>query len=1101
MPQPTPFAAAGNTLQLQLAGSPRLQRAAQTLTPGTRKALALLVLLVLEPGLRRGRAAELLWPEADPVAARRNLRRDLFRLRQLGVEVGEGSGDTLAPLTLALAWPAATPLPPRWLDGLDEVAGSDLAHWVEQQRAVLQGRWIEHLCSHARALEEQARTQGDPPTADAAWAAWGAVLADGAAGPGHAEARAALQRLHAGRAGTPAAEAAAPGPDAASPTLGAVAFVGRQAEVRALEQALQQGQVVLIAGSPGVGKTRLAHEVLAGRGGVLVLRCRPEDAALPYASALRGLQLLQEAAPDVTLPAWVQRALATLRPVVSAAGATDPPPIAGLHQAYQAALRQLAEGNFGGLLIDDWQWADEASLALWEPLPEPLPERPPQTAPAVSCEPVPTRLPCLVVHRSGELPPGLLLRRRRWLDEGRAIALHLGPLAAGDARTLLRSAGTLDTGTEQRLLDQGAGNPLFLLETLRHLRRHGTVQWPDGVQGLVLARVRALGAPVRQVLEAASLAGDDLQPARLAAATGLDALGVAQALEHAVAAELLVADSRGRHHFAHDLMQQAVAQSLSAVRRQALHGALAAELQRGAAEPARIAHHLDEADRRPEAAAWHLRAAEAAVQQHAWPQALQAADAVLAASTQAPQRLEAHRLRARALRRQADPRAAEAELATALAEAVRTGPEQVITLGLDRAELLSSLGRAHEALAELQTLAADPALSPAQRRRLLHEHANALGFLGRHAEASARLNELLATLPASAPAERQRVLQLLARSTYWAGELDASQRLVQQTLELARQLGDDAVLASSWYRLGVLDREQGRTEAALQQLQQAADAARRIGHIELLRSALSTMATVRLDRLQLAEAEALIVAGEQAAPFWDTPDLEDVFDERRFRLHQLRGEVEAAWRVCRRSLARNRAMHHLHSHLAALLQAVGLALLTDDVAQARRLFDEAHTLHTTSGGDDSLQAHEMAAHEVPLLQAEGRAAAALRRADHWLAQPQTRRVDDHGRVLLAAAEAALDRGQATRAAGLLDQASRLPDLALPLQALLLAVRLRCAASAGGQQADAANAVTSAATAELHAARRAAAAWLQQPVLPVLEAARLRRVLAALGAGG
>lgn len=1074
-PHPTPLAASGAPLQLQLAGSPRLQRAAQALIPGTRKALALLVLLVLEPGLRRGRAAELLWPEADPVAARRNLRRDLFRLRQLGVEVGEGAGDTLAPLTPDLAWPAATPLPPRWLDGLDEVAGSDLAHWVEQQRAVLQGRWIEHLCQQARALEAEARAPGSQPQVEAAWAAWGAVLADGAAGPGHAEARAALQRLQAGRGSEPPA-AAAPGALTSSPALGAMAFVGREAEVQALEQGLQQGQVVLIAGSPGVGKTRLAHEVLAARGGVLVLRCRPEDAALPYASALRGLQLLQEAAPDVTLPAWVQRALATLRPVASTAGNAEPPPLTRLQQAYQAALQQLAEGNFGGLLIDDWQWADEASLALWEPLPEPL------------STPAPARLPCLVVHRSGELPPDLLQRRRRWLDEGRAVAVHLGPLAAEDARALLRCAGTLDTGTEERLLAQGAGNPLFLLETLRHLRRHGTVQWPDGVHGLVLARVRALGAPVRQVLEAASLAGDELQPAHLAAATGLDALVVAQALEHAVAAELLVADSRGRHRFAHDLMQQAVAQSLSAVRRQALHGALAAELQRGAAEPARIAHHLDEAERRPEAAAWHLRAAEAAAQQHAWPQVLQAGAAVLAASTQAPQRLEAHRLRARALRRQADPRAAEAELASALAEAVRSGPEQVITLGLDRAELLSSLGRAHEALAELQTLAADPALLPAQHRRLLHEHANALGFLGRHAEASARLNELLATLPASAPAERQRVLQLLARSSYWAGELDASRRLVQQTLGLAQQLGDDAVLASSWYRLGVLDREQGRTDAALQQLQQAADAARRIGHVELLRSALSTMATVRLDRLQLAEAEALIVAGEQAAPFWDTPDLEDVFDERRFRLHQLRGEVEAAWRVCRRSLARNRAMHHLHSHLAALLQAVGLALLTDDVAEARRLFDEAHTLHTTSGGDDSLQAHEMAAHEVPLLQAEGRATAALRRADHWLAQPQTRRVDDHGRVLLAAAEAALDRGQAARAAGLLDQATRLPELALPLQALLLAVRLRCAAKADTPSG-------------LQAARHAATAWLQQPVLPVLEAARLRRVLAALSAGG
>ncbi len=1050
-------------LLLHLAATPQLRLGGRELNPGTRKALALALLVALEPGLRRARAADLLWPDIDPAAARRNLRRDLFRLRQLGLALADGAGDTLTLSAAEPVWPLPAALPPRWLDGLDELAGPEFAHWVDQQRVQLQRRWLAGLVDQARGLEQGGLTR-------AAVQAWRALLADGAAGPGHAEARAALQRLQPDIAEPDAEAATAPAALGAGRRI-ELPFVGRQAERTAIEQALAQGLTVLIDGSPGVGKTRLALEALAAQGGVLVLRCRPEDAAVPYASALRGLQLLREAAPEVELPAWSRRDLSLLVPEWADRIATEPAALATarLQRAYQTALRTLADGNFGGLMIDDWQWADASSQALWEPAP-------------TLRGPGPTALPCLVVHRSGELPQAALQRRRQWLDEGRAIAVHVPPLAEGEVRALLAALGAQGLGeaAHEQLIERSGGNPLVLIETLRHVQQGGASGLPASVYELIVARARALGPAVRRVLEAASLAGDELRPPLLAAAAGIDELAVAQALEHASVAELLLVDARGRHRFAHDLIAQAIADSLSAVRRRALHGQLAAGLIGENAEPGRIARHLDQAERAGEAAPWHLRAAQVALRRQAWPEAVIAGQAVLAACTDPALRFDAWLCCAHACRRRSDAAGAEAALQAALPDARHAGPQRVIDLCLERAELHSSQGRADDALAELRTLDADPALQPAQRRRLLQEQASAHGFLGRHAESLPLLRRMLAELPASALADRQRVFSLLARNAYWAGELDEARALVEQALALSRNLGDDVAVANGLYRLGVLDRERGLVEPALERLQQAAELARRAGHVELLRSALSTLATVRLDQMRLADAERLIVEGEQAAPDWDTPNLEDIFDERRFLLHGLRGEVDQAWAVCLRSIERHRLMRHLHSQLGSLMQAVGLSLLTGDDARARSFLDQALAVHAAAGAD-SLHGRELAVREVQVLRAEGHADEALRRADDWLASAQTRRVEEHARLLAAAAQAALDQAQVARSAALLAQASSLPAVPIPVQAALLAARVRCA-RAGGES--------------VAAALAAAQAWLAQPALPVLEARLLQRALDA-----
>lgn len=1048
---------------LQLAGVPQLRLGHAALATGTRKALALAVMAALEPALRRGRAADLLWPEADPAAARRNVRRDLYRLRQAGLPVRDEAGEALRLAPCTIAWPRPAALAPLWLDGLDEVAGAEFAHWVDSQRERLQRQWVQALEADARELERL----GD---GDAAAQAWRALLADGVAGPGHAEARAALQRLAPEQA---APTDAVPAPPAAPGGPLRLPFHGREAERALVDEALARGHALLLDGGPGAGKTRLALEALAPRGATLVVRCRPEDSAAPYASALRGLQAARDAAPGVELPAWVRRDLAALVPDWRGRSAAELPEPARLRRAYRTALQALAADTFDGLVIDDWQWADEPSRELWD-LEAGAPGGP--------------QLPCIVVNRSGELTPAALQQRRRWIDAGLAQALTLRPLGPAQAHGLLAALLPVlqlprDPGRAwlDDIVARCAGNPLFLIETLRHTAPGGTGV-PGGVQEIIVARARALGPAVRRVLEAASLAGDELSPRLLAAVVGIDELAVAQALEHAAAAELLLADAQGRHRFAHDLYAQGIADSLSPVRRAALHGQFARALAQGDAEPGRIALHHDMAGNTAEAAPWHLGAARVALQRQAWAQAEAAATAAWAAASAPELRVDARLVVAQARLRRSDAAGAEAALDEAWRDAVRAGPARVAEVCLARAELHTVTSRGAQALADLQALDADPALTDELRRRLLQQRAAALGYMGRHDEALPQLQRLLDTLPPSAVVEQLQVLNLLARNAYWAGQLETSRRHVERSLAMARSLGDDVSLARNLHRLGALARERGEIDDADALLRESAEAARRAGHTEILRSALTTMATTRLDQLRLDEAELLLAECENAAPFWETPDLEDVYDERRFRLHLLRGEVAAAWRVIERSIARHRDGGHLHSQLGALILALRLSLATGEVARARRLMDEALALHGAAGAD-SLHGQELDAMVVPLLQAEGRAEEACAHAQGWLAAPQTRRVEEHVRLLAAAAEAALDLGQPQRAAAWLAQAAQLPVVAYELQALLLVARVRLARHGG---ADAVQ------------ARADAQAWLARPALPALERARLSRVLQETG---
>ena len=183
-------------------------------------------------------------------------------------------------------------------------------------------------------------------------------------------------------------------------------------------------------------------------------------------------------APDIELPPWSRRELARLLPELGprrsdGTDGADSPEATGdearlrLFEAYAHAWLRLAENNFNVIVLDDWQFADAASLQLWSF----VDTRDATADGAGSFTGAPHGVRRLVAFRSGELAPPALAHMHRQLDAGLATLLPLEGLPQVDVQSLVqqlagRSGATLFA---KRLHEATDGNPLFVLETIRHL--------------------------------------------------------------------------------------------------------------------------------------------------------------------------------------------------------------------------------------------------------------------------------------------------------------------------------------------------------------------------------------------------------------------------------------------------------------------------------------------------------------------------------------------------------------------------------------------------------------------------------------------------------
>lgn len=1017
-----PAPAAGG-FTLHAAGVPRFTGPAGDLRTGTRKALALAVLLVLDGPLRRDQLAALLWPEAEGADARRNLRRDVFRLRQAGLPVADAGGDALTLAGVALGWPDPLAATPRWLDGLEDAG--DLADWLAPQRARLHQAWTERLCEQATRLEAEGRDRE-------ALGAWQALQSDDLLGPGHAAARQAVRRLGQRLEGLPAGL-----PPSGLPVR--TPFVGREAEAARVRAAVQAGRLVFIDGPPGVGKTRLALEVAAELGGALWARCRPDDAEVPYSSALRLLQQLVEAAPDVHLPGWVRRELAPLLPAWATTADDDPPArvdFAARRKAFGTAWRELARGNFGALVIDDWQWADASSQDLWDLSQgdEPGAESPAR----------------LVVHRSAALDPVAAELQSRLVDAGRATRVTLDGLEPEAFGALVQQlvAGA-PAPRVQRLHRATGGNPVFLLELLRHDAQaglDGEALLPQGLRETVLARVRTLGPVVRQVLEAASLAGDAVVARELAGAVGLDELAVATVLEQAAAAQLLVLDERGHARFSHDLVAQALADSLAPARRAVLHARLAEAEAAAGAPAARVAQQLRRAGRDAEAAPWAERAGRDALRLGRFVEA--GRQFAVAAETAPDAALATRALLGAALARlrHSDPAGADTLIGQALARAPAEDRALTADALLLRIDLWAGIGRAEEALALVRDLQADPALGDVQRQLAVEQEGDCLSVLGRHAEAVPLLRGLMAELPATAVSIRSRIRRTLARAATWAGDTAGALVLERESLQAALAAGDLFTASSNAQNLASHLREVGQPEEAMAMAVQALELSERSGNLHVLRATLYSLVVLHCDAGRTDLALPLIERAEHAAPFWPNPHLHQAFLEARLYVHLLRGEVDAAREAVPRVLAAARASNHLHFHLGGLNIVFDFHAALGEVSAMLGLVQEMQAA-LSNGSGDSVRADDLQLRDWQCRLLDGRAAEVAAELPQGEAGYARRRVDEQARQCGVAALALARCGRAAEAEAWIERGLALQGLSLELHArMLLAAREACVPS-------------------------------------------------------
>ena len=406
-------------------------------------------------------------------------------------------------------------------------------------------------------------------------------------------------------------------------------FVGRAAALDAFQEVWDDAgsgelRIVLLAGEPGVGKTRLAVEMAArahqAGSTVLAGRC-DEDLSVPHQPFVEALRHFVDHSPDESLADSLGRYRGELVRLVPDLAARVPglaPPLRSdpeteqyrLFDAVAAWLSRASAERQLLLVLDDLQWAAKASLLLVRHL---------LRSGGLG------RVVVVGTYRDTELAPdhplvGLLGDLRR---HPRVSRLALDGLVEADAMDFFaQSAGHRLVGPAATLARaihaETQGNPFFLREVLRHLVETGAVtvdggQWgvtgpvhelgiPEGVRDVVGRRLARLSAKANTVLRLAAALGSDFELASLQAAGDLDEDAVLSAVEEALAARLLVEPSgpAARYRFSHALVRQTIYDELSAARRAVLHrriGEALESLHHGRLDdhlPA-LAHHFDQA--------------------------------------------------------------------------------------------------------------------------------------------------------------------------------------------------------------------------------------------------------------------------------------------------------------------------------------------------------------------------------------------------------------------------------------------------------------------------------------------------------------------------
>ena len=335
---------------------------------------------------------------------------------------------------------------------------------------------------------------------------------------------------------------------------------------RVLDEALAgSGQLLLVGGEPGIGKSAFLGEVArrAGSRGARVLRgvCWDGSGAPPY---WPWTQVLRGAEPEggrANEAGW----LLAGRPVGGAGSALEAADDRfRLFDDVARTFTTMATEMPLVLVLDDLQWSDAPSLDLLEFVFRQVSE---------------SRVLILGAFRDTEPVEGLYQLRGQ--------VLQLAGLNPTDVAALMTVVSGAPPSLERArsVCERCGGNPFFVRELTRLVLAHGgwnraatdTVPIPEGVRETLNQRLARLSPRCAELVGALATAGTAMSPELLSRVTRIPRDSLADLLDEAVGARVVVRQDRPR--IAHDLFREAILSTLPASRRAELHLAVGRALQ------------------------------------------------------------------------------------------------------------------------------------------------------------------------------------------------------------------------------------------------------------------------------------------------------------------------------------------------------------------------------------------------------------------------------------------------------------------------------------------------------------------------------------------
>ncbi len=648
-------------------------------------------------------------------------------------------------------------------------------------------------------------------------------------------------------------------------------FVGRQEELRLLLERFERaraghGQVVVLVGEAGVGKSRLVHELRRQVGAAATwvegqaLSFGRAMAFHPVVDMLKRVFRIDDGDPEAVVIDKVRRAVHRLgddlRDVLpflhyvlnvdpgDPAIATMDPRLRHAHivRATHLLLERGAELRPHVLVLEDAHWADPATEDWITRLAEGLAAK---------------RAMLVVTARPGYRPPlGHLTYQ---------TALALSTLPSED--TVRVAAGVLGAdrlppALEALIVDKTDGNPFFVEELVRSLEERGVIQrrgddvvvtrpltdvrLPDTIQDVIMARIERLAADPRRVLGVASVIGREFTRSLLGRVVG-SSLAVDAALAELTTAGLIHERRlfpEVEHAFKHALTHDVAYASVPGDERRALHRRIAEAVEtlhhdRVGDMALLLARHYSAAEDWSRALGYLVQAADRAARSFATTDALALYDEALEAAARvpgdaAPATLMAiHQAKSNLYFVLSDFAQSYAAAASLRALARDTGDRAQEGVALAAQAWAATWGRnlsgavahAREAIALAQPIRADAVLARAH-----FTVGFVRGVTGGISEAKAEIADALAASRAAGDHVHQSLaLTVAGLIDSWEGRYPDADRLQLDGLTIARQHGLLVPLLFSAFLRGLTLTGKGSYDAALATFEEGLALAEKVG--------------------------------------------------------------------------------------------------------------------------------------------------------------------------------------------------------------------------------------------------------------------------------